>query len=78
MAEARVRVTGALTDLCIACERLADTAKVRAGVVVFFTEHALQTQSSAAARCPGETIEALGLKEKDEAGQTSQNAMTLR
>jgi phenylpyruvate tautomerase PptA (4-oxalocrotonate tautomerase family) len=39
-AEARVRVAAALTDLGMACERLADTAKVRAGVWVFFTEHA--------------------------------------
>jgi phenylpyruvate tautomerase PptA (4-oxalocrotonate tautomerase family) len=39
-AEARVRVAAALTDLGIACERLADRAKVRAGVWVFFTEHA--------------------------------------
>jgi phenylpyruvate tautomerase PptA (4-oxalocrotonate tautomerase family) len=38
--EARVRVAAALTDLGIACERLSDTAKVRAGVWVFFTEHA--------------------------------------
>ena len=39
-AEARARVAAALTDLGITCERLADTAKVRAGVWVFFTEHA--------------------------------------
>jgi hypothetical protein len=39
-AEARSRVAAALTDLGITCERLADTAKVRAGVWVFFTEHA--------------------------------------
>jgi phenylpyruvate tautomerase PptA (4-oxalocrotonate tautomerase family) len=38
--EARVRVAAALTDLGMACERLADTAKVRAGIWVFFTEHA--------------------------------------
>src|ERR1700735_5660368 len=38
-AEARARVAAALTDLGITCERLADTAKVRAGVWVFFTEH---------------------------------------
>jgi phenylpyruvate tautomerase PptA (4-oxalocrotonate tautomerase family) len=38
--EARARVATALTDLGITCERLADTAKVRAGVWVFFTEHA--------------------------------------
>ena len=40
-AEARLRVAAALTDLGMACERLADTAKVRAGVWVFFTEHAV-------------------------------------
>ena len=39
-AEARVQVAAALTDLGIACERLADRANVRAGVWVFFTEHA--------------------------------------
>jgi phenylpyruvate tautomerase PptA (4-oxalocrotonate tautomerase family) len=38
-AEARVRVAAALTDLGIACERLADRPKVRAGVWVLFTEH---------------------------------------
>ena len=38
-AKARVRIASALTDLGIACERLADTPKVRAGVWVFFTEH---------------------------------------
>jgi phenylpyruvate tautomerase PptA (4-oxalocrotonate tautomerase family) len=38
-AEARVRIAAALTDVGIACERLADTPKVRAGVWVFFTEH---------------------------------------
>lgn len=37
--EARLRVAAALTDLGMACEHLADTAKVRAGVWVFFTEH---------------------------------------
>jgi phenylpyruvate tautomerase PptA (4-oxalocrotonate tautomerase family) len=39
-AEARLRVAAALTDLGMACERLADTAKIRSGVWVFFTEHA--------------------------------------
>ena len=38
-AEARGRVAAALTNLGIACERLADTPKVRAGVWVIFTEH---------------------------------------
>jgi phenylpyruvate tautomerase PptA (4-oxalocrotonate tautomerase family) len=39
-AEARSRVAAALTDLGMACEHLAHTAKVRSGVWVFFTEHA--------------------------------------
>lgn len=39
-AEARARVAAALTDLGMSCERLADTEKVRAGVWVFFVEHA--------------------------------------
>jgi phenylpyruvate tautomerase PptA (4-oxalocrotonate tautomerase family) len=39
-ADARRRVAAALTDLGIACEHLAHTAKVRSGVWVFFTEHA--------------------------------------
>lgn len=39
-AEARARAAAALTDLGMACERLADTAKVRTGVWVFFIEHA--------------------------------------
>ena len=38
-AQARAVAAAALTDLGIACERLADTPKVRAGVWVFFTEH---------------------------------------
>jgi phenylpyruvate tautomerase PptA (4-oxalocrotonate tautomerase family) len=38
-AKARVRIAAGLTDLGIACERLADTPNVRAGVWVFFTEH---------------------------------------
>lgn len=38
--EARSLVAAALTDLGITCERLANTAKVRAGVWVFFAEHA--------------------------------------
>src|SRR5271168_2375200 len=38
-AEARVGVAAALTDLGMACEHLADTEKVRAGVWIFFTEH---------------------------------------
>jgi len=39
-AEARLRIAAALTDLGIACEQLAHTPKIRAGVWVFFTEHA--------------------------------------
>jgi len=38
--EARARVAAALTDLGIDCERLDDRPNVRAGVWVFFTEHA--------------------------------------
>jgi phenylpyruvate tautomerase PptA (4-oxalocrotonate tautomerase family) len=38
--EARARVASALTDLGMVCERLPDTAQIRAGVWVFFTEHA--------------------------------------
>jgi hypothetical protein len=38
--EARAQVASALTDLGIACERLPNTAKIRSGVWVFFTEHA--------------------------------------
>jgi phenylpyruvate tautomerase PptA (4-oxalocrotonate tautomerase family) len=38
--EARIRVAAALTDLGMACEHLPDTAKVRAGIWVFFSEHA--------------------------------------
>jgi phenylpyruvate tautomerase PptA (4-oxalocrotonate tautomerase family) len=37
---ARAQVAAALTDLGIDCEKLSDTAKVRAGVWVLFTEHA--------------------------------------
>ena len=39
-AESRVQIAAALTDLGMACERLADTEEVRAGIWVFFTEHA--------------------------------------
>ncbi|WP_020065061.1 tautomerase family protein [Paraburkholderia caledonica] len=38
-ADARARVADALTDLGIACERLSDAPKVRAGIWVFFTDH---------------------------------------
>ncbi len=37
-AGARLRIAKALTDLGIICEKLADTAKVRAGVWVMFNE----------------------------------------
>jgi phenylpyruvate tautomerase PptA (4-oxalocrotonate tautomerase family) len=38
-AEARARVAAELTDLGMACERLADTPAIRSGVWVFFAEH---------------------------------------
>jgi phenylpyruvate tautomerase PptA (4-oxalocrotonate tautomerase family) len=38
-AEARAQVAAELTDLGMACERLADTAAIRSGVWVFFAEH---------------------------------------
>ncbi|WP_157863283.1 hypothetical protein [Bradyrhizobium tropiciagri] len=38
-AHARARVAAELTDLGIACERLADTQEIRSGVWVFFVEH---------------------------------------
>jgi phenylpyruvate tautomerase PptA (4-oxalocrotonate tautomerase family) len=38
-AGARGQVAAALTNLGIACERLADTEKIRAGVWVFFADH---------------------------------------
>ena len=37
-AEARARVAAELTDLGIACERLADTPAIRSGIWVFFSE----------------------------------------
>jgi phenylpyruvate tautomerase PptA (4-oxalocrotonate tautomerase family) len=55
-AEARVRVAAALTNLGIACERLADTAKVRAGVWVFFTEHASDSIFSGGQVAPSSLI----------------------
>jgi phenylpyruvate tautomerase PptA (4-oxalocrotonate tautomerase family) len=39
-AEARERVAAELTDLGMACERLADTPAIRSGVWVIFIEHA--------------------------------------
>jgi phenylpyruvate tautomerase PptA (4-oxalocrotonate tautomerase family) len=38
-AEARARVAAELTDLGMACERLADTPAIRSGVWVIFAEH---------------------------------------
>jgi phenylpyruvate tautomerase PptA (4-oxalocrotonate tautomerase family) len=38
-AEARARVAAELTDLGMACERLADVPTIRSGVWVFFSEH---------------------------------------
>ncbi|OKO72484.1 hypothetical protein AC630_30630 [Bradyrhizobium sp. AS23.2] len=38
--EARARVAAELTDLGMACERLADTPAIRSGVWVLFAEHA--------------------------------------
>jgi phenylpyruvate tautomerase PptA (4-oxalocrotonate tautomerase family) len=52
-AEARVRVAAALTDLGLACERLADTERVRAGIWVFFTEHAPDDVFCAGEIAPG-------------------------
>jgi phenylpyruvate tautomerase PptA (4-oxalocrotonate tautomerase family) len=37
--ESRARVAAELTDLGMACERLADTPAIRSGVWVFFAEH---------------------------------------
>ena len=37
--EARARVAAELTELGMACERLADTPAIRSGVWVFFAEH---------------------------------------
>jgi phenylpyruvate tautomerase PptA (4-oxalocrotonate tautomerase family) len=55
-AEARVRVAAALTNLGIACERLADTAKVRAGIWVFFTEYASDSIFSGGQVAPSSLI----------------------
>src|SRR5262249_43134497 len=41
--EARAHVAAELTDLGIACERLADTPQIRAGVWVYFVEHSPDT-----------------------------------
>jgi phenylpyruvate tautomerase PptA (4-oxalocrotonate tautomerase family) len=42
-AKARERVAVELTDLGMACERLADTPAIRSGVWVIFVEHELDT-----------------------------------
>jgi phenylpyruvate tautomerase PptA (4-oxalocrotonate tautomerase family) len=39
-AEARARVAADLTELGMACERLIDTPQIRAGIWVYFVEHA--------------------------------------
>jgi phenylpyruvate tautomerase PptA (4-oxalocrotonate tautomerase family) len=52
-AEARVRVASALTDLGLECEHLADTERVRAGIWVFFTEHAPDAVFRSGAVAPG-------------------------
>jgi phenylpyruvate tautomerase PptA (4-oxalocrotonate tautomerase family) len=41
--EARAAVAAELTDLGMACERLIDTPKTRAGIWVYFVEHAPDT-----------------------------------
>jgi hypothetical protein len=42
-AEARARVAAELTELGMACERLIDTPQIRAGIWVYFVEHAPHT-----------------------------------
>ena len=42
-AEARARVAAELTELGMACERLIDTPQIRAGIWVYFVEHAPDT-----------------------------------
>jgi phenylpyruvate tautomerase PptA (4-oxalocrotonate tautomerase family) len=42
-AEARARVAAELTELGMACERLMDTPQIRAGIWVYFVEHAPDT-----------------------------------
>jgi phenylpyruvate tautomerase PptA (4-oxalocrotonate tautomerase family) len=54
--EARARVAAALTDLGMACERLANTAKVRAGIWVFFTEHGADFMFSGGQVAPNSLI----------------------
>ena len=42
-AEARARVAAELSELGMACERLIDTPQIRAGIWVYFVEHAPDT-----------------------------------
>jgi len=42
-AEARARVAAELTELGMTCERLIDTPQIRAGIWVYFVEHAPDT-----------------------------------
>ena len=42
-AEARASVAAELTELGMACERLIDTPQIRAGIWVYFVEHAPDT-----------------------------------
>lgn len=42
-AQARADIAARLTDLGVECERLRDTPQVRAGVWVYFVEHAAET-----------------------------------
>jgi hypothetical protein len=42
-AEGRARVAAELTELGMACERLIDTPQIRAGIWVYFVEHASDT-----------------------------------
>jgi phenylpyruvate tautomerase PptA (4-oxalocrotonate tautomerase family) len=42
-AEARTQVAARLTDLGLACERLTDTPQMRAGIWVYFVDHAPDT-----------------------------------
>ncbi|QNK01367.1 4-oxalocrotonate tautomerase [Dyella telluris] len=42
-ADARAKIAAELTELGIACERLIDTPQIRAGIWVYFVEHAPET-----------------------------------
>lgn len=54
--EARARAAAALTDLGMECERLKATAEVRAGVWVFFAEHAPDAVFTGGGPAPGPTV----------------------